>query len=74
MESCELSPISSTGEKCLGHEGTLALLESWKEILRERKVKDDAEINNNNITVSVGPQYEGNIPRIEYFKFSNVCI
>ena len=54
----ELSEIS---KKCLGHEGTLNLLESWREILRERQVRDDDEISNNTITVSVGPQFEGDI-------------
>ena len=63
MESFELSSRSSTGEKCLGHEGTLNLLESWREILRDRQVRDDAEISNNNITVSVGPQFEGDMSR-----------
>ena len=63
MESSKLSPRSSTGEECLGHEGTLSLLERWREILGERQVKDDAEISNNNITVSVGPQFEGDISR-----------
>ena len=58
MESSEL--LSSVGE-CLGHEGTDNLLESWREILRERQVRDDDEISNNTITVSVGPQFEGDI-------------
>ena len=49
----------STGENCLGHEGTLKLLKSWNAILGERQVKDDDEINHNTITVSVGPQFEG---------------
>ena len=53
---------------CLGHEGTLNLLESWREILRERQVRDDEEIKNNNIIVSVGPQYEGDISRSENIK------
>ena len=59
MESYELSPRSSTGEQCLGHEGTLNVLESWREILRVRQLRDDDEISNNTITVSVGPQFEG---------------
>ena len=54
---------SSPGEYCLGHEGTLKLLESWREILRERQLKDDDEIRNNTITVSVGPQFEADIAR-----------
>ena len=45
--------------KCLGHEGTLNLLENWREILRERQVRDDDEISQHTITVSVGPQFEG---------------
>ena len=49
----------STGENCLGHEGTLKLLKSWNAILGERQVKDDDEINRNTITVSLGPQFEG---------------
>ena len=40
------------------------MLERWREILREREVKDDDEISNNTITVSVGPQFEGDISRI----------
>ena len=63
MESSKLSPRSSTGEECLGHEGTLNLLETWKEILEERQVRDDDEINHNTITVSVGPQFEGDMSR-----------
>ena len=55
---------SSPGEGCLGHEGTLKLLESWREILRERQLKDDDEIRNNTITLSVGPQFEEDIARI----------
>ena len=65
MESSKLSPRSSSGEDCLGHEGTLNLLERWREILRERQVRDDDEISNNTITVSVGPQFEGDISRID---------
>ena len=64
MESSEL--LSSVGE-CLGHEGTLNLLESWREILRERQLKDDGEIRNNTITVSVGPQFEEVIASILIF-------
>ena len=56
--------VSLTGEDCLGHEGTLNLLESWREILRERQLKDDDEIRNNTITVSVGPQFEADMSRI----------
>ena len=63
MESSELSAVTPTGEDCLGHEGTLNLLESWREILRERQLKDDDEIRNNTITVSVGPQFEADIAR-----------
>ena len=70
MESSEPSPrFSSTRENCLGHEGTLTLVESWREILRERQVRDDAEISNNTITVCVGPQFEGDISRILIFSF-----
>ena len=47
--------------KCLGHEGTLNLLQNCRAILEERKVRDDDEISNNTITVSVGPQFEGDI-------------
>ena len=65
METSELPSTSSAGEDCLSHEGTLKLLESWREILRERQVRDDDEISNNTITVSVGPQFEGDIPRID---------
>ena len=61
----ELKSRSSSGEKCLGHEGTLHLLESWREILEERQVRGDDEISRNTITVSVGPQYEGEISRNE---------
>ena len=60
MESFELP----SREECLGHEGTLKLLESWREILRERQLKDDDEIRNNTITVSVGPQFEADMSRI----------
>ena len=63
MEPSELSTPS--GEDCLGHEGTLGLLESWREILSERQVKADDEIRNNTITVSVGPQFEADITRSE---------
>ena len=59
--------LSEVSEKCLGHKGTLNLLESWREILEERQVKDDDEISNNTITVSVGPQFEGDISRISVF-------
>ena len=55
----ELKSRVSSGEKCVGHEGTLNLLESLREILEERQVRDDEEISRNTITVSVGPQYEG---------------
>ena len=65
MESSDLSAGTPTGEDCLGHEGTLKLLESWREILRERQVKTDDEIRNNTITVSVGPQFEADITRSE---------
>ena len=65
MELSELSSRSPSGAECLGHEGTLKLQESWKEILRERKVKTDDEIRNNTITVSVGPQFEADITRSE---------
>ena len=58
MESAKLSFGSPAGEECLGHEGTLSLLESWRKILRERQVKADDEIRNNTITVSVGPQFK----------------
>ena len=51
--------LSEVFEKCLGHGGTLGLLESWREILAERQVRDDDEINNNIITVSVGPSVSG---------------
>ena len=61
MEPSELSSRSSTGEECLRHEETLNLLESWREILEERQVMGDDEISNNTITVSVGPQFEGDI-------------
>ena len=57
--------MESSGEKCLGHEGTLNLSESWREILEKRQVRDDDEINHNTITVSVGPQFEGDISRID---------
>ena len=66
MESSEFSSRSSAGEKCLGHEGTLDLLERWSEILGERQVRDDDEISNNTITVSVGPQFQENIPEYQY--------
>ena len=69
MESSKLSPRSSTGEKCLGHEGTLNLLETWKEILEERQLRDDDEISSNTITVSVGPQFEGDISKSENIRF-----
>ena len=52
---------SSSGEECLGHDETLNLLESWRETLGERQVKDENESNNNTITVSVGPQFEADI-------------
>ena len=64
MESAKLSFGSQAREKCLGHEGTLNLLESWREILSERQVKADDEIRNNTITVSVGPQFEADITSI----------
>ena len=78
MESSEPSPrFSSTGENCLGHEGTLKLLESWREILREIHLKTDDEIRNNTITVSVGPQFEADITRSEnrkiYLTKSLIC-
>ena len=63
MESSELSPTFSAEENCLGHEGTLHVQESWREILVERQVRDDDEISNNTITVSVGPQFEGELSR-----------
>ena len=63
MESPDLPSRSSAGEECLGHDGTLKLLESWREILRGHHVKADSEISHSTITVSVGPQYEGNISR-----------
>ena len=63
MELRELHSRSSSGEDCLGHEGTLNLLESWRKILRGRQVKADDEIRNNTITVSVGPQFEADITR-----------
>ena len=62
MEISELS--SSAEDKCLGHDGTLNMLQSLRKILAERKVKDDEEISTNTITVSVGPQFEGDISRI----------
>ena len=65
MESPDLPSRSSAGEECLGHAGTLKLLESWREILGERRVRDDDEINRNTITVSVGPQFEADISRIQ---------
>ena len=65
MDSSKLSPRSSSGENCLGHEGTLHVQETWREILVERKVRDDDEINHNTITVSVGPQFEGDMSRID---------
>ena len=65
MESSKLSPRSSTGEECLGHEGTLNLLETWKEILRKRLLRDDDEISSHTITVSVGPQFEVDLSRID---------
>ena len=67
MESTELSAETPTGEDCLGHEGTLKLLESWREILRERQLKDDDEIRNNTITLSVGPQFEADLSSILIF-------
>ena len=57
----EISSRSSSGEECLGHDETLNLLESWRETLGERQVKDENESNNNTITVSVGPQFEADI-------------
>ena len=57
--------LSEIIEKCLGHDGTLDMMESWREILEERQVRDDAEINKNNIIVCVGPQYEGVISKID---------
>ena len=65
MESSEPSARSSNPEECLGHEGTFNLQQSWREILRGRQVKADEEINNNTITISVGPQFEGDMSRIE---------
>ena len=65
MESTEPSASSSNPEECLGHEGTLNLQNSWREILRGRQIKADEEINNNTITISVGPQFEGDMSRIE---------
>ena len=59
METCELLSRSLPREKCLGHDGTLNLLESWREILEERQIRDDDEISKNTITISVGPQFEG---------------
>ena len=67
MELPELSSRSPSGAECLGHEGTLKLQESWKEILRERQIRDDDEIRNNTITVSVGPQFEADITSILIF-------
>ena len=70
MESSELSSRYSTEEKCLRHEETVNLLESCRKILEERQVRDDDEISNNTITVSVGPQFEGDISILsirEYF-------
>ena len=68
----ELSSRSLPGEDCLNHDGTINLLESWREILRERQVRDDAEISNNTITVSVGPQFEGNISILIILKVKRV--
>ena len=69
MELPELSSRSPSGAECLGHEGTLKLQESWKEILRERRVRDDDEIRNNTITVSVGPQFEADIASVLIFLY-----
>ena len=67
MESFELSAGFSFVQNCLGHEGTLNLLERWREIRRERQLKDDDEIRNNTITVNVGPQFEADIASILIF-------
>ena len=77
MDSSEFSTRSSAPEECLGHEGTLNLQKSWREILKDRKLKDDDEIRNNTITVSVGPQFEADITRSEnrkiYLTKSLIC-
>ena len=65
IDSSELASGSSAGRECLGHDGTLKLLASWREILGERQVRDEDEMNNNTITVSVGPQYEGDMSESE---------
>ena len=65
MELRELHSESLAVEECLGHKGTLGLLENVREILSERQVKADDEIRNNTITVSVGPQFEADITRSE---------
>ena len=67
MEFSKLSTRFTAVEDCLGHEGTLKRLKNWKEILRERQVKADDEIRNNTITVSVGPQFKGDIASILIF-------
>ena len=72
MELSQLTsrPPAGVKEECLGHEGTLNMLESWREILRDRQVRDEAEISQNSITVSVGPQFEGDISKSENINIS----
>ena len=72
MESPDLPSRSSAVEECLGHDGTLKLLEKWREILGERQVRDDDEINRNTITVSVGPQFEGDMSRIDWIQLVSI--
>ena len=60
MELKEMSRSrpESMEKSCLGHYGTLKLLERWKKILSERQIVGDDNIRNNHITVNVGPQFE----------------
>ena len=73
MELKEISrPRSNHGEGCLGHDGTLKMIESWEKILSERQTVGEDVIRNNKITVNVGPRFEEvSLKNIENYLASN---
>ena len=63
MTEIEMDPMSRSEQRaeCLEHEGTRQVQERYSEILQDRQVKSEEDINTNTITVNAGPQIKGDI-------------